>query len=227
MSTLQERLKSLRKSLDFTQDEMGNVFGIKKSAYSMIENGRAQLTIRNREILIDKLFVNKEWLIDGVGEMFDTQRKNQADNIARQNSNTNFHLVPLYNIDAVGGFGSSASDENGATTNYIPFVNASSQDIAMPISGSSMYPTYPAGAVVLLREVASWKDYVEYGQIYVLVLKDGRRILKEVRRPEGREIRDTHFLCISHNPQYDPAELPIDMVQAMYIVKAVYYETTI
>lgn len=228
MSTLQERLKTLRKKLDYTQDEMGNVFGIKKSAYSMIENGRAQLTVRNREILIEKLFVNKSWLLNDEGEMFDQEKKMQATQLARQNGSANFQLIPVYNMDVVGGF-SANSEEDCASyiNNYVPFLNARKYDIAMPISGNSMYPTYPAGAVVLLREVQNWREYLEYGQVYVLVLNDGRRILKEVRRPEDMEMRKSHFLCVSHNPQYDPAELQISMVQSMYIVKAVYYETSI
>lgn len=228
MATLQERLKTLRKKLDFTQDEMGNVFGIKKSAYSMIENGRAQLTVRNRETLIEKLFVNKNWLLNGEGEMFDQERKILAENYANQNSNSNFQLVPVYNMDVVGGFSpNSEEDCKSYISTYVPFVNARKMDIAMPISGNSMYPTYPAGAVVLLREVESWREYIEFGQVYVLVLNDGRRILKEVRRSDDKEHKSSHFLCVSHNPQYDPAELPINMVHSMYIVKAVYYETTI
>lgn len=69
------RLRQLRKSLDLTQQNMGKLCGISKSAYSMIENGRSKLTMRNRALIIDALNVNESWLDTGTGDMFISGRK--------------------------------------------------------------------------------------------------------------------------------------------------------
>ena len=43
-----------------------------------------------------------------------------------------------------------------------------------------MIPTIPPGSLMLIREVANWREYFGYGNIFVIVLKDGRRITKEM-----------------------------------------------
>ena len=66
-------MRLLRKTLGYTQEKMGVICGIKKSAYSMIENGYTQLSARNRQFLIDTLGVNMLWLDEGEGEMFGSE----------------------------------------------------------------------------------------------------------------------------------------------------------
>ncbi len=79
-----------------------------------------------------------------------------------------------------------------------------------------MEPTCPAGSYVQLREVPNWRDYLGYGNIFVLFLKDGRRIIKEVTKSE---IDPNKFvLCISHNAKYPSEELPRSMITAVFKV---------
>lgn len=53
-----------------TQKEMGSILGITNTSISEIEKGNAVLTERNQNLLCEKLNVNKEWLKNGIGEMF-------------------------------------------------------------------------------------------------------------------------------------------------------------
>ena len=66
-----DRLRMIRSELSMTQEDMARIIGIGKSALSMIETGRASLSERNRNILIQTLNVNPEWLESGTGAMCD------------------------------------------------------------------------------------------------------------------------------------------------------------
>ena len=68
-----DRLRMIRSELSMTQEDMARIIGIGKSALSMIETGRASLSERNRNILIQTLNVNPEWLESGTGAMFNEQ----------------------------------------------------------------------------------------------------------------------------------------------------------
>jgi transcriptional regulator with XRE-family HTH domain len=70
MTTLQERLKALRKSLNLTQGAFGETLGLKDSVISRIESAQIPLTDKNIELICLKHNVNKTWLLTGKGDMF-------------------------------------------------------------------------------------------------------------------------------------------------------------
>ena len=79
-----------------------------------------------------------------------------------------------------------------------------------------MDTTCPAGSKVLIREVENWKEYFGFGNIFVLLLTDGRRILKEVQKyPEDSK---NYVLCKSHNEKYPEEELPKSMIKSVWKV---------
>lgn len=71
---MNERIKAIRKSLDLTQTEFGERFGVSRDVIANIENGRVaptELQIRT----ISRIFnVDYGWLRDGLGSMFANQQ---------------------------------------------------------------------------------------------------------------------------------------------------------
>lgn len=66
-----ERLKSLRKNiLSLSQEEFANSIGLKKSAISDIERGKAKLTERNLQAICQTFDVNEDWLRNGIEPIF-------------------------------------------------------------------------------------------------------------------------------------------------------------
>lgn len=164
--------------------------------------------------------LNTGWLLTGEGEMLN----NSGNELIKNNDNTNFKLVPLYNMDAVGGCYNSEVDSREYITTYIPFVDAREDDLCIPITGNSMSPTYPSGCIVRVREIENWYEFLEMGQIYVICLNDGRRLIKELRKSE--ENNRENYLCVSHNPDFDPVELPKKLIVKVFMVCAMYIKTT-
>ena len=66
MGNLRERLKQIRLSKGLKQNEMAQKMGISRSAYSKIESGKVELTLKNL-LKIGAIFkdVNLEWLLTG------------------------------------------------------------------------------------------------------------------------------------------------------------------
>lgn len=69
---MRKRLREIRKKIGYTQNEFGERIGITGSTVSDIERGKLSLTERNISLICEKLGVNKNWLKNGEGEMFDT-----------------------------------------------------------------------------------------------------------------------------------------------------------
>lgn len=65
-----ERVKKLRKALDYTLDKFGGKLGVQKSAISKIEKGENNLTEQMLLSICREFNVNEEWLRTGSGEMF-------------------------------------------------------------------------------------------------------------------------------------------------------------
>ena len=67
------RIAELRKELKFTQGQFAEKIGLKFSAISMIELGKAPLTEANIRLICLTFGVNEEWLRHGTGEMMDDE----------------------------------------------------------------------------------------------------------------------------------------------------------
>lgn len=64
------RIKQLRKDLNLTLDKFGKRIGLKKSALSLIENEKNDLTDANAKSICREFNVREEWLRTGEGEMY-------------------------------------------------------------------------------------------------------------------------------------------------------------
>ena len=169
--------------------------------------------------------LNTGWLLTGEGEML----KDTDDSAGRRHitapADDSYRLVPMYNIDARGGFGTNDEvDGPQYIVDYIPFKDAKLDDICVSVVGNSMAPTYTSGSIVLLHRIEQWREFLELGQVYMVVLNDGRRLIKELRA--SQENRKENYLCVSHNPDFDPVELPKDMISHVFLVRAVYAKTS-
>lgn len=68
--TQNERIKEIRKSLGLTLEKFGERIGLKKSAVSLIENGKNAVTDANVKAICREFGVDYIWLTTGEGEMF-------------------------------------------------------------------------------------------------------------------------------------------------------------
>ena len=65
-----ERVKQARKSLGLTMEKFGERLGVTKTAISLIESGKNNLTDANIKAICREFNVDYIWLTTGEGEMF-------------------------------------------------------------------------------------------------------------------------------------------------------------
>ena len=70
--TINERIKVLRthKSIGLTLEKFGERVGVKKSALSLIESGKNNVTEQMFKAICREFGVSEEWLRNGTGDMF-------------------------------------------------------------------------------------------------------------------------------------------------------------
>lgn len=222
-NSVAQRVKKVLSNYSISVTQLSKDIGIAQTTLNRQLTGESQLPVSTIEAVLEHFTdVSVSWLMKGVGAMLRESSIDESEEPAAlppTKSNTvNYKLVPLLNLDAVGGMHSlnSESGDSEYIDKLIPFTDAQDGDVALIISGESMSPTCPSGSKVLIREVPRWNEYFGYGNIFVLLLEDGRRILKEVQKyPEDSK---NYILCRSHNDKYPEEELPKSMIAGVWKV---------
>ena len=211
-----ERIKAIMDHYKLSQNEFAKRIGVRQPNLSAILKGeRACGTGILNKILLS-FDINKEWLIDGDGEMIKSTQNDPKAAFSAMNKDQ--LLIPLVNIDSVGGIHSSNSlaTSEQYVERMIPFPDARQGDVAILQSGNSMSPTIPAGAIMQIRRVDNWMEYFGYGNDFVLWLSDDRRITKQVLKYEPDPAN--YVTCHSYNPESADEELPKSMIKEVWKV---------
>ncbi len=213
------RVKEMRKALGMKQDELSSILGIGKSALSMIETGRAALSERNKNILIQELNLNPQWIESGEGEIFNSPLETFVPFIRRTDRTLPMQSVPLYNIEGTAGLVPLFTGQTPVRPgDSIHIPNLPKCDGAIYIVGDSMYPLLKSGDIVLYKKMNSIDD-IFWGDMYLLSIDiDGEEYItvKYIQKSE-------HNGCIklvSQNPHHADKDVSIDRIKALAFIKA-------
>ena len=215
---MNERVKLIRKELGMTQEQLAQHLGIGKAALSMIETGKARLSNRNRNLLVQELNVNPEWLDSGVGAIFNAEPDLTA-YMHRTDSSLPMQSVPLYSIEGTAGLVPLFADRTSAKpVNFIHIPNLPKCDGAIYIVGDSMYPILKSGDIVLYKQLHDVED-IFYGDMYLLSIDlDGEEYVtvKYIQKSD----RTGYVKLVSQNPHHADKEVEMARIRALALVKA-------
>ena len=213
------RVKEMRKTLGMKQDELSRILGIGTSALSMIETGRAALSERNKNILIQELNLNPQWIESGEGEIFNSPLETFVPFIRRTDRTLPMQSVPLYNIEGTAGLVPLFTGQNPVRpVDYIHIPNLPKCDGAIYIVGDSMYPLLKSGDIVLYKKMNSIDD-IFWGDMYLLSIDiDGEEYItvKYIQKSQ----HDGCIKLVSQNPHHADKDVSIDRVKALAFIKA-------
>lgn len=221
---VQERLKQYLKHKSLTYKQFEQICGLSNGTAARLRETSRESTLNS---IANSSDLNISWLMTGEGEML-TQHpmRNEVEDITPEEYDRinaglrsgQIRMIPLINIDSVGGIHSDniLTPDEQYIIRLLPFTETRPGDVAILQSGNSMAPTIPAGSALLIREVQDWREYFGYGNIYVLWLRDGRRITKEIRRYDPDP--QNYVWCVSYNPDVADEELPRSMIRGVWKV---------
>ena len=200
-------LKNFFKKNRITQMAIAERTGMSQPQVNRLLSGKDNFGKHTAVAFANEFGLSAVWLMTGDGDMLST----------KQPQSVNMRNVPVIDLDSKGGFlVNEVTDMSEHITGTMPFSTdiAHEGDFFMPVSGDSMSPKFPAGCMVLLREIEMWQEYLELGLTYTLLLKDGRRVIKEVREGSDRD----HVTLCSVNPSYDPVEVARSFISRVFMV---------
>lgn len=212
------RVKLIRKQLGMTQEQLAQRLGVGKAALSMIETGKAGLSMRNRNILVQELNINPEWLEHGTGEMFNAKPELHTFTHRTDNS-LPLQSVPLYSIEGTAGLVPLFTHQEEFTpVNFIHIPNLPKCDGAIYIAGDSMYPLLKSGDIVLYKQLQNIED-IFWGDMYLLSIEiDGEEYItvKYIQKSD----REGYVKLVSQNPHHADKDVAINRIRAIALVKA-------
>ena len=218
---IKERLLQFIDSKGISKREFARLSGISNGYLDKMTDNVSNAKVEN--ILHSFPELNRDWLLYGKGEMlvdmggFVEVPDEEIVNL-NPRPGDKFTLIPLINIDSVGGMDSSndLTWRDQFTIRHIPFIDAQKDDVAIFQSGDSMTPAIPSGSILQIRQVHDWQEYFGYGDTFVLWLKDNRRLTKQVLKysPDPKN----YVTCHSFNPEYADEELPRKFIRQVWKV---------
>lgn len=216
-----ERLLSFLEFKKLTKAEFERLAGLSSGYVKNFKGNIGGDKLENLLIAFPEL--SRDWLLYGKGEMlvdmggFVEVPDEEIVNL-NPRPGDKFTLIPLINIDSVGGMDSTndLSWRDQFTIRHIPFIDAQKDDVAIFQSGDSMTPAIPSGSILQIRQVHDWQEYFGYGDTFVLWLKDNRRLTKQVLKysPDPKN----YVTCHSFNPEYADEELPKKFIRQVWKV---------
>ncbi len=218
METVGERIRLMRKQLNMTQEQMAQRLGIGKAALSMIETGKARLSARNKNILVQDFNVNPDWIDTGEGKMFNAEPDLTSYNL-RTDRALPLQSVPLYSIEGTAGLiPLFKQQQQFEPVNYINIPNLPKCDGAIYVVGDSMYPLLKSGDIILYKQLNDVRD-VFWGDMYLLSIDiDGEEYItvKYVQKSD----HEGYIRLVSQNQHHADKEVAMDRVRAIALIKA-------
>ncbi len=214
-------LNRLREYIDFKGLKVSSVE--KATGFS---NGALASQLRNNKTIgVDKLEnilntypdVNPTWLLTGQGEMLKSENNLPItkNNHESKVPTTSAKKIPYFEDIQVTAGPDFMYDPAAATpSDFIYVPNFEDCDVSFPLWGDSMWPVYQSGQVVLCKEFHDWRDYVPYGEVF-LIITENLRTVKYVKKAESKD----HLLLVSENKHFEPFELPKSKILRMFFVK--------
>ena len=213
------RLKLIRKTLGMTQEQLAQRLGVGKTALSMIETGKARLSNRNKNIIVQEFNVSPEWLESGVGEMFNADPSLVKEFSRKTDNSLPMQSVPLYSIEGTAGLVPLFTDRMSIEpVNYIHIPNLSKCDGAIYVVGDSMYPLLKSGDIVLYKQLQSLED-VFWGDMYLLSIDINGEEYITVKYVQKSD-RAGYVRLVSQNQHHADKDVQVEKIRAIALVKA-------
>ncbi len=199
MSDIGGYIKKLRNERGMTQEELGEILGVKKAAVQKWESGTVKNLKRSTIVtLADYFCVSPGTFISDTDESSNVRALYTED----------IYRIPIFE-SVSAGFGAYADSR---IVDYIPMYIKNPSDVpvtmAIRVQGDSMYPKIEDGDLIVVRKQSS----VDSGSIAVMLLDGEEGLVKKVEY--GKNWID----LISINPMYPVRHFENEEVSRLRVV---------
>ncbi|PLX36969.1 MAG: XRE family transcriptional regulator [Hyphomicrobiales bacterium] len=207
-------IKKFRKLAKLNQDQVAERLGLHVTNYSRLENGHVELTIQRLEELAEIFGTTTEAMVSGKIDIDPPEQLEVDETLKMPPRESMPRNVPVRGTAA--GSITGAIEISSDPVDYVrrpPGLGASPDVYAIYVTGDSMEPAHPHGA---LRFVHPGRP-VSVGDTVIVITKDGENAphtayIKTIRRRTG-----SHYTLSQLNPEAT-IEIPTDKIIATHKV---------
>lgn len=149
--------------------------------------------------------INLKWLITGEGDMTKETESKYPCAVSE---------IPYYAVDFMGGFDLVYNSKENTPDGVVRLPQFSKADCIVDVSGKSMEPLICSGDCIAIKRLENWRDTYLPGEVYAIVTREYRTI-KRIRKSEKGP---DWIKLVPENPDFDPMDLKIDSVMAVFLV---------
>lgn len=213
--SINNRLRAFREDQNLTQEELGNILGLKRASISAIETGKMELTLENLLKIADHFSISIDHFLD----------RNVSDNIHSPNppaiilppattekiipvvvDSQNNPVIKMLPHAAQAGYLQDRADPEFWET--LPEVSLPERRfknghyVGIQVWGESMQNTFNGGDWIICQNVQSLQ-HILYGEIYVVISEGMMPVVKRIER-----LKEEHkLLLVSDNSSHEPYEI--------------------
>ena len=216
MSEISERVKELWHDSGLNMTAFATKLTIDRSNLNKKVHGEQKITKRDIDKFCKTLNVSYDWLVNGNGEKYLTE-KESAMLEALQNKtvyNNKQCGVPYYDIDFCLGLREMYQDTPEVPVQLIDIPGYSKADFWCKTTGDSMCPIINSGDIIAMKEVKDWQSFLLMNEAYGIVTSNEQRMVKVIRPGSDTD----HFILHSYNSEYPDQEIDKNMVLRIYKV---------
>lgn len=201
--TIGQRIRLLRESRQMTQQQLADRLGLTRASISSIELGKSDLTIPHLIELVQLFDVSADALLFGSESRTAIAPAPSDGLLPVVVDRDNQPVIKLLNQAAQAGYLQERADpqywERQPEIALPDPKYRQGQYIGLQVWGESMQNTLNGGDWIICQLVPSI-DYVQYGDIYVVVCKDRAPVVKRVEAAPD----PAQYLLVSDNSQHPP-----------------------
>lgn len=214
-------IKTIRELRSISQSDLADAVGVSRQTIVAWESRRSiRVNKSTADVLTKTLHVELKELME-----------EEVENAVSPDEG----LIPFYDTMAIGGK-QIVTDDTAVMANQYEMIRPGhffgKATGAMRLYGDSMYEKYPSGSIIAFRDAGLWRDFLHFGQDYMIETEDGHRVVKTVMATDSSDT----ILAVSHNTFknkhgidiYRPYPIPKALIRRMaYVLGIIKFEASI
>ena len=216
MSEISERVKELWHDSGLNMTAFATKLTIDRSNLNKKVHGEQKITKRDIDKLCKTLNVSYDWLVNGEGEKYLTEKESAM--LEALHNKTAYNKkqcgVPYYDVDFCLGLREMYQDTPEVPVQLIDIPGYSKADFWCKTTGDSMCPIINSGDIIAMKEVKDWQSFLLMNEAYGIVTSNEQRMVKVIRPGSDTD----HFILHSYNSEYPDQEIDKNMVLRIYKV---------
>jgi transcriptional regulator with XRE-family HTH domain len=210
--SINNKLRAFREAQNMTQEELGNILGLKRASISAIETGKMELTLDNLLKIADHFSLSIDHFLERkVSDTIHVSTTTVLPADSKQiipvvvDSQNNPVIKMLPHAAQAGYLQDRADPEFWETLPEVSLPERRFKNghyVGIQVWGESMQNTFNGGDWIICQNVQSIQ-HILYGEIYVVICEGMMPVVKRIERLKNEQ----KLLLVSDNSSHEPYEI--------------------